>query len=373
VSTVLRLLSASNDVARALRAAAQWSNDFELCTPAVDSRLGRWELWRDLLAPAGKLRRAFVGVDGLRSEPHALEELHRLGALRLVPAADGSFRPHIFRFHRGSQVRVIAGGGALTTDGLMAPVDAVTLWEGPELSPFALETERVFARAKSVAHVPDPDELRRYSTLYLATAPHRERLAEIGAPLIRRTACDGDVLDLELVHRGRDVRGAVRIVQEQLRDVATAATRKTVGFQGGSVSERLYWSSPLGIWSLFKRLDNRYWNCFGVQRPDASQSLQITVEVNPPLEGIDRKMGGAIAIEPTTGKKFLVHRGRIGGGQRGVGAELFWSRFRGGLRMREPDRDEPSRVVIVGEIGASCFPRDVAAFVHEVRRIKNAA
>ncbi|HVY45488.1 MAG TPA: hypothetical protein VHB21_06390 [Minicystis sp.] len=68
-----------------------------------------------------------------------------------------------------------------------------------------------------------------------------------------------------------------------------------------------------------------------------------------------------------------MHRGRIGGGQKGVGAELFWSRFRGGAAMREPDREEPSRVVVVGKVGAPDFVRDVAGFVHEVGRIKAAA
>ncbi len=128
------------------------------------------------------------------------------------------------------------------------------------------------------------------------------------------------------------------------------------------------------MWALFKKLENRYWNCFGVQRPDAApKSLQITVEANPPLEGLDRKMGGAIAREPGSARRYLVHRGRIGGGQKGIGAELFWSRFRGGVQMREPGRTDMSRVVVVGEIGAASFTRDLAAFVHEVGRIKRAA
>jgi len=41
--------------------------------------------------------------------------------------------------------------------------------------------------------------------------------------------------------------------------------------------------------------------------------------------------------------------------------------------MHEPGRDDASRVVIVGEIEAASFPRDVAAFVHQVARIKRSA
>jgi hypothetical protein len=41
--------------------------------------------------------------------------------------------------------------------------------------------------------------------------------------------------------------------------------------------------------------------------------------------------------------------------------------------MSEPGREEPSRVVLVGEIESESFPRDLAAFVHEVARIKRSA
>jgi hypothetical protein len=367
---MLRLQSSPSEVAEALVTVAAWSTEFDFCTPAVDSRLGQWPLWRQLLPDRRRVRHAFVGVDAIRSEPHALEHLHRLGVLRLVPTADGSFRPHLFRFRRGEQVRILTGAGALVPDGMMAPLEAVTLWEGDELGQYAVEAERLFARAKQLAHVPEPEELEKYAMMYFDAAPHRDSLTEIGASLIRRTAFDGEMVDLELVSGARTVRDAMTVVKEQLTAAATMKTRQTVGYHGGSATETVHWSTPLGIWSLFKKLENRYWNCFGVERPDASKSLRITVEVNPPLDGSDRKMGGAIAHEPGSGKQYLVHRGRIGGGQKGIGAELFWSRFRGGVQMREPGREDVTRVVIVGEIGVPSFPRDVAAFVHEVGRIK---
>lgn len=373
MSDALQLLSAPGDVAAALVSATDWSTDLDFCTPAVASRLGQWPLWRGLLAHARRIRRAFVAADGLRSEPHALEELHRLGVLRFVPVADGSFRSHVFRFRRDGRVRVITGAGALVPDGVMAPLEATTVWEGDEFGAYAVETERLFARAHQLGHVPDPEELQKYATLYFEAAPHRDALTAIGAPLIRRTAFDGELIDLEVVESARAVADAVKTAKQQLTEAATLTARQTLGFHGGSIEATLLWSSPLGMWSFFKKVEDRYWNYFGVERPDPAKSMQITVQVNVPLEGIDRKTGGAIAREPSTGKVFLVHRGRIGGGQKGVGADLFWSRFRGGVGMREPGREEPSRVVIVGEVGAASLPRDVAAFVHEVARIKRAA
>lgn len=75
----------------------------------------------------------------------------------------------------------------------------------------------------------------------------------------------------------------------------------------------------------------------------------------------------------TLGQVAHGHRGKIGGGEKGVGADPIWSRFRGGLKMREAGREDPSWVLIVGEVGATSFPGTIAAFVHEVGRIKRAA
>ena len=71
-------------------------------------------------------------------------------------------------------------------------------------------------------------------------------------------------------------------------------------------------------------------------RADAGKSLQITVEVNPPLEGLDRKMGGAVTREASSVRHYLVHRGRIGGGQKGIGAELFCAASAGACRCASP-------------------------------------
>jgi hypothetical protein len=178
---------------------------------------------------------------------------------------------------------------------------------------------------------------------------------------------------LVVVHQQKEVAAALRWIHARMVDVATTTVDQRLGHRGGGGIDRIHWCSPLGIWCCFGKAENRSWNAFGDAPPSADHSLQITVEVNVPHAGIDRKIGAAIARDPDTGKRYLVHRGRIGGGQKGIGAELFWSRFRGGVRMSEPGREEPSRVVLVGEIESESFPRDLAAFVHEVARIKRSA
>ena len=368
----MHLLSDPTAAAKAFTDTCDWCERFSFCTPAADSDLDTWSTWRTIVRNASKLRHAIVALEDLRSEPHALEWLQGQEALRLIPAADGSFRPNVYRFERGDSVRVILGAGRLARPGLMAPFDSAVLWEGSTFDPFAAEIDSMLEKARALAHVPTQQELDEYSCVFFQGAPLREELVVLGAPFIRSTARDAEMPELELVVEGRAIRQAMRAVRDQLMSSATESRRQAVGFPGGNLTTTIHWVAPLKMWSFFQKLDNRYWNCFGTARPDKDKTIAITVEVNPRLEGVNRQVGGAYGRDPTTGDVYLLHRGRIGGGQKGVGTELFWNRFRGGAWMKEPGRDDGARVVIVGKVGAPSFVRDVAAFVHEVGRIKAA-
>jgi hypothetical protein len=370
---ITRILSQPSAVDATFREACEWSDTISLTTPAIVSNGRKWPMWTALEKNAAKITSAFVALDGMRSEPAALEWLQDHDCLRLVPAADGSFRANVYRFQKGDTVRVLMGAGMLAPTGVMAPLDATLSWEGSSLDPFAASVDAVLDKARALAHVPSAEELAMYATAFYAGVDLWDQLVELGAPFIRSTAQDADMPELELIVDKKTIAKAMKSVREQLLEVATERRRQKIGFHGGSGMYTIHWCPALKMWALFEKLDNRFWNGFGIARPDPEKSLQITVEVNPPLEGIERKMGGAFARDPHTGAIYFIHRGRIGGGQKGIGAELFWSRFRGGVRMREPGREDVCRVVVVGKSGAPEFPRDVAGFVHEVARIKAAA
>lgn len=367
-----RVLSEPGALQAAIEDACEWCEALTFATPAAASNAGKWSMWQSLERNAAKIRCAYVALDGMRSEPAALAWFQEHDCLRLVPAADGSFRANVFRFQKGSDVRVIMGAGQLTPPGLMASLDALVLWEGAALDPFAVSIDALLARAKEKAHVPSAEELADYARAYYSGAELWDQLFELGAPFIRTTARDADMPELVLVEGKKAVARAMKLARKQLLEVATVRRRQRIGFHGGNDIFTTHWCPALKIWALFQDLDNRYWNCFGIARPDPDKSLRITVQVNPPFEGLDRKIGGAFARDPHTDDTYFVHRGRIGGGQKGIGSQLFWSRFRGGANMREPGADEPSRVVVVGRVGALDFARDVAGFVHEVARIKAA-
>src|SRR5271157_158835 len=133
---------------------------------------------------------------------------------------------------------------------------------------------------------------------------------------------------------------ALRIVEDALalkgaRDALIAAFHRhgaervttVIGYPGGNEPSRVYWAGDLGIWYGWNVIENsRYWNAFGTWSPKEHKMVPICCEINFPLNGIDRRISGAVA-EDESGRLFLAHRGRIGGGRKGIGAELFRNHF----------------------------------------------
>jgi hypothetical protein len=145
-----------------------------------------------------------------------------------------------------------------------------------------------------------------------------------------------------------------------------------LGHQGASIRAKVSWSGRLGIWLFSTRLsDNRYWNALGIVKPETSMHIPITCEINFPHAGIDRRIGGVMAID-RTGRIFIVHRGKIGGGKKGIGKSLFENSYHGSWTLLE-EGDSDSLVALIGELKSPRFVRQVTQFVRKVNAIKDSA
>jgi hypothetical protein len=143
-----------------------------------------------------------------------------------------------------------------------------------------------------------------------------------------------------------------------------------LGHPGGAFSAKVFWSSRLGIWMYHEKISgNRCGHAFGVGKPTGASPVSITCEINFPLHGIDRRMGGALA-KNRHGRIFVVHRGKIGGGKKGVGKSLFEKHYRGALSVME-DGNAETTVALVGALNSPRFVRQVTQFVRKVNQMKD--
>jgi hypothetical protein len=166
-----------------------------------------------------------------------------------------------------------------------------------------------------------------------------------------------------------------RYRQQFVRGLKTAAVETIpvkLGHPGASEKAKVAWSESLGIWFFSSKIPgNRYWNGFGVGRPEGGGSIAITCEINFPLFGIDRRTGGAFA-QDRAGRVFVVHRGKLGGGRKGIGKSLFEKHYRGVWEIMDDDGDQTT-VAVIGVLQSPRFARQIAQFVHKIARIKETA
>ena len=145
-----------------------------------------------------------------------------------------------------------------------------------------------------------------------------------------------------------------------------------LGHQGAGFPAKVLWSKSLGIWKFSRAIKEvRHWNAFGVGKPGASSVLSIASEINFPWVQIDRKTGGAFA-EDAWGNVFVIHRGKIGGGKKGVGKSLFEHNYRGVWSFME-DGDLVSQVAVIGTLNSTRFALQAAQFVKKIEILKSSA
>ncbi len=158
----------------------------------------------------------------------------------------------------------------------------------------------------------------------------------------------------------------------------TKGETRWIGFQGGQVEGEVRWLDGEGYWCCLAdsppRKGWRYWSAFGVvPRADARDPLIITTEINPPREGINRRVAGILARD-SAGGVFLLHTGRIGGGKPGVGRSAFLS-YLESPNLQDvawPD-GEVTRAVLIGRIDRPTLRSQVGEFVRQVAAFKSGA
>jgi hypothetical protein len=146
-----------------------------------------------------------------------------------------------------------------------------------------------------------------------------------------------------------------------------------VGHRGATRRYDVYWHPAEGIWGLFDdRQDRgRFWICFGIEDPETTSSLTITVEVNPPFSGVNRYCAG-IFLRDEGGNIHIAHSGKVGGGRKGIGQEAFRQFVQDYVweEVSWPD-GRSGTYKVIGGLDESDLPSKVADFVHDVARFKD--
>ena len=169
-----------------------------------------------------------------------------------------------------------------------------------------------------------------------------------------------------------EVGQAFRALRENFRQGAMVFPDHLVGHRAATRRYDVSWHSGAGIWGLFEDRDDldRYWICFGEQDPARHLSLMITVEINPPKAGINRRCAGVFLKDD--GGTYISHSGRVGGGRPGIGMKAY-REFVQDVHWHEmvwPD-GRTQAVRTIARLDAVDLAARIAHFTHEVARFKD--
>ena len=175
---------------------------------------------------------------------------------------------------------------------------------------------------------------------------------------------------LKVIDDEKLIRKYAKLFARSFKPFTDETIRVKLGHQGASFPAKVSWSKRLGVWSFSKSVARiRYANSFGTGKPQEGSSLPITTEMNFPWSGIDRKTGAAFARDAWD-NIYVIHRGKIGGGKKGIGKSLFEENYRGVWSWME-DGDTPALVAVIGALQSPRFALQAAQFVRKIDRLKS--
>ncbi len=141
------------------------------------------------------------------------------------------------------------------------------------------------------------------------------------------------------------------------------------GYKGGNKTLKAHHDDKLWFATKFRSDANFYWNVYGLN-PKSRCSNDNTVQINIPVKGINRLIGGLFAENKKAKKVYLMHRGRVGGGRKGIGKTAFVSWYKGRARTVYEQDERSSKAFLVTAIHDPHIANKVVRFVQDVSRFK---
>ena len=143
------------------------------------------------------------------------------------------------------------------------------------------------------------------------------------------------------------------------------------GSPGTASSEPAHvsWSEHSKLWfDPRKHHDNYYWNAFGTEKPQTGESMSPDCEINPPVEGINRKLGGVFA-EDESGYIYILQRGNK---FRGIRKKDFRREYKYREKWKTAcDGGQQNEFVLIGGLEQPDLFDKIFEFVEEVKRIRS--
>jgi 5-methylcytosine-specific restriction protein A len=150
----------------------------------------------------------------------------------------------------------------------------------------------------------------------------------------------------------------------------------TIGFPSGSWTTSVIYDDNIWFnsYEMEEDKDNpspRFWNGFGSAKElEKNKSNNIIVEINVPTNGINRRVSGFFAKNNKTDEILLMHRGKIGGGRKGIGKNAFLAWYQPVIQQVNSNDGKKEEAFIITSLKPKKFIGGLTSFVEKVSQFK---
>lgn len=181
---------------------------------------------------------------------------------------------------------------------------------------------------------------------------------------------------LKIVTDEEEIRKCQKILEETLKKQLSSNGQFTLGFPGGNMENREVHYNDDVYYSSFEISEStpRFWNGFGLssELQSTRKSKNISVEINIPTKGVNKNIAGVFAKDEQN-NLMLIHRGKVGGGRKGINKKAFLSWYPESFKSIYDDENNKEQAVLVGTITSDNFVNELTNFINNVALFKKIA
>ena len=186
---------------------------------------------------------------------------------------------------------------------------------------------------------------------------------------------------------------AIQLLIERLKVGSKECKGKILGFQGGNMHCDIWWNKKHGFWyylesheKILNRLQcsseekrrrlkknsvRREVLFLGLDNPNQSSNLSITVEFSMPVDSLNMQVAGCILTD-SKNNIYIGHSGKIGGGRAGIGKVAFTNWY--------PEDsypitwgDKTRQLLFIARVKSKTFQSELKTFISRVKKFKEDA
>lgn len=179
------------------------------------------------------------------------------------------------------------------------------------------------------------------------------------------------IIDVEEIYKCQEK------FESLLKSKLTLEGEFTIGFPSGNWDTSVIYNK--NIWFSGYEIDEdnsspRFWNGFGLAKElKKNKSNNIIVEINIPTNGINRSVSGFFAKNNETNEILLMHRGKIGGGRKGIGKNAFLGWYQPVMQQVNSNDGKTEEALIITTLKPKKFIGELTSFIEKVSQFKELA